>query len=469
MLCDVCVQSIVAETDRVYCFGGCNKILHVRCSDLTRAGANALKDNVGLKYMCFDCRKAQICLNKLQQKCSELVEKFDARNCKFNDLTSNVESGIKTQLQAFENSISRIESTIHHQLLNSNSFLSAANINCISDEDQEKESYAAVCRNNINTKRKKSTSEKPTDSNSAQTQHEIGGTLRSGKRRLPVPRIVVQSDAASCASTSHSNPPISPLVKTKRIERFEKTVLLRPKCSQQYEVTKSDMCDKLDPIAFAVKEVHFRDSGEVTIQCDSKEHASKLVSAATDALSDKYTVEVMKPLNPRVKLIGLTSKFDESVLIQKIKTQNNLPSTFKAWLIRIAEPQNKNLNKFNVVLELDAPSFDAIMKLQRVYIGWERCRVVENINVKRCYNCSEYGHLASSCEKPVCCPRCAECHEISECVSDFVKCVNCDKMNSLRTAKSDHLADIHHSSWSQKCPIYIKRFNKARQNIDYSI
>ncbi|XP_029721833.1 uncharacterized protein LOC115263045 [Aedes albopictus] len=466
VLCDVCVQSIVADGDRVYCFGGCKKILHIRCSELTKAGANALRDNVGLKYMCFDCRKTQICLNKLQEACSEMTEKLNSLSTQFTDLASNVERSITTQLKAHENSISARLDSISNQLQNINSATNP--VTAAYSTTGVVESYADVCRNDNINQRKTSSSEKSSSQAATQPTDRV---LRSGRRRLavPSPSINATLDPSQSTPTSSISQPKSPTIKTKRIERIQKTVLLRPKSNQQNATTKADLCDKLDPTAYAVKEVHFRDSGEVTIQCESKEHASQLVSAVNDALSEKYTVEVMKPLHPRVKLVGLTDHMDGDDLIRKLKTQNNLPQTFVARCIRMTEIQKQNISRFNAVLELDASSYEAIMKLQRVYIGWERYRVVEDLNVKRCYKCSEYGHLASACSKPVCCPRCAEGHEISECVSDFVKCVNCEKMNSLRTSESDRLADVDHSSWSQKCPIYIRRLKKARQNIDYSI
>lgn len=75
--CSACTQIITTESDRVYCFGGCEQILHIRCSELRQSDSNALRNNVALKYMCFACRKKQVCLNDLQAKCTELLERIN--------------------------------------------------------------------------------------------------------------------------------------------------------------------------------------------------------------------------------------------------------------------------------------------------------------------------------------------------------------------------------------------------------
>ncbi|XP_053698676.1 uncharacterized protein LOC128745627 [Sabethes cyaneus] len=122
----------------------------------------------------------------------------------------------------------------------------------------------------------------------------------------------------------------------------------------------------------------------------------------------------------------------------------------------------------SVILETDPCTFDMLMKMKRVLIGWELCKVVEAITAFRCFNCSEYGHKASACSKPHCCPKCAGPHDAKECSADFVKCVNCDQLNKRRNAPDDNLVDICHAAWSIDCPLNMKNLKRARQRIDYS-
>ena len=75
--CTVCAQNIADETDRVYCFGGCEQIQHVRCSGLSPAGANAMRDNSALRFLCARCIENQTALNDIRSLCVQLATKFD--------------------------------------------------------------------------------------------------------------------------------------------------------------------------------------------------------------------------------------------------------------------------------------------------------------------------------------------------------------------------------------------------------
>lgn len=138
-------------------------------------------------------------------------------------------------------------------------------------------------------------------------------------------------------------------------------------------------------------------------------------------------------------------------------------------MVRIQKSVNRKQGTANVLIEVDARSFDCLMKLQRVNVGWNRCWVKEDINVNRCYNCSAYGHIASACKHPVCCPKCAGGHKANDCEADFEKCVNCDKANGQRKSPYDEILDINHMAWSVDCPLFKKRAYNAKQRIDYSI
>ncbi|XP_053681574.1 uncharacterized protein LOC128732352 [Sabethes cyaneus] len=247
---------------------------------------------------------------------------------------------------------------------------------------------------------------------------------------------------------------------------MEQTVVIRPKTSQRAEVTKLAIRSKLDPTAFSVKAVRCKENGDVDVLCETNDLAQKLVNAAADIMSENYEISIRKPLKPRIKIIGICGELTADEIVLKLKQQNNLPLSSNISVIRIRKNENWTYNPLVTVLETDAQTFETLINLQSVNVGWDRCRVVEEVNVLRCFKCSKYGHKASSCNNPFCCPKCAGDHEAKDCASSFV---NCELTNKKRNLPKDKEVCIDHSVWSVNCPVYQNRLKNARQMVNYSI
>lgn len=161
-------------------------------------------------------------------------------------------------------------------------------------------------------------------------------------------------------------------------------------------------------------------------------------------------------------MYGFSENHSSEEIIEKITKQNVLPDTANLSIIRLLK---KDQRVTGALLETDALTFEYLIQRQRVNIGWDRCRIVEDVNVLRCFNCSEYGHKAASCKNSVCCPKCSGKHKAVECSADFEKCINCEHANNQ---KSDILLDTNHSAWNECCQILQRRIKNARKMIDYS-
>lgn len=460
--CNVCAKNIAAESDRIYCFGGCEQILHSRCADLSVAAATAVRENSSLVYMCFGCKKKQTTLNDIQKQCSQLDAKID----NMHELVNKHESML-TGLKSAD--LKKIESTLLPNILsaiknalNNNSSSSNASLMSRSSKPGENNlaiaSYADVMNSAVNP----SVDEKrpSVDHTTTVITPDDGGVLRSGKRRIVLPRSTI-------AASNISQPPFTPKRKSNEIARIEQTVLLKPKKTQSAEKTKNDICAKLDPVAFGVIDVRLRELGEVAVRCGTKDLAAKFVNSATAGLSGKYTIAVQKPLKPRIKIIGFAD-ISEKVLIEKLKKQNNLLDPLDLKVIRVIKNEKQKTNQMSAILETDSFGFDTLMKLKHIYLGWERCRLVDATDALRCYNCSTFGHKAVDCTKPACCPKCAGEHKIDDCEVGYQKCINCNLENAKRNPDHDELLNIAHSAWSYDCPILQKHLAKAKQKIDFS-
>jgi hypothetical protein len=81
------------------------------------------------------------------------------------------------------------------------------------------------------------------------------------------------------------------------------------------------------------------------------------------------------------------------------------------------------------LIEVDEQTYESLLSVGRIYIGWDSCRVYQHIDILRCFKCNHFGHMAIKCEGAVCCADCAENHETKDCDSG-VKNVNALKRPS---------------------------------------
>lgn len=465
VLCGACALKITTESDRIYCFGGCDQILHAKCSDLTSGGVIALKECVSLRYVCFSCRKKEICLNDVSNKCTDILSDVSTVKVTQANFAAILEDSLIKQRELLENAIAdRV--LVNMTNLLQNKVLITEDGNSVREKNINR-SYADVVISENSSGPKE------------------GGLLRSGKRRLlnNGSTNTKQNDSNHELTASDATTPVIPLAKrkismkpksptapktpakTKAVSKLEQTVIIKPKVPQHGDVTKTAIREKLDPVQFCVKDVFFKPNGDALIQCSSNSLAMNLLKSAQSQLSDKYEVEILKPLKPRLKIVGFSVSMKQEELIYKLRKQNGIPTSAELKLIHLTDEKH---TRKSAIIETDAKTFALLMDLKRVHLGWERCVVFESINVLRCFNCSEYGHTATNCSKPACCPKCAEYHEVNECTSDYEKCVNCTIVNKEKNLPADFQVDVCHSSWSSECPVYQKRMKKFRQRIDYS-
>lgn len=116
VICTVCAQNITAENDRIYCFGGCEQILHIRCAEISSAAANAMRSNNALKYLCFDCRKKQTSLNDIRLLCTQLVSRLDDVYDRVNKYDATLKSMLDAHSKSIESAIiSRVLSEFNNK------------------------------------------------------------------------------------------------------------------------------------------------------------------------------------------------------------------------------------------------------------------------------------------------------------------------------------------------------------------
>ena len=103
------------------------------------------------------------------------------------------------------------------------------------------------------------------------------------------------------------------------------------------------------------------------------------------------------------------------------------------------------------------------MRKRRIKHNFEIYKVVDNIYVKRCYNCFGFNHNASDCKNAMACPRCAGNHKSDQCQSQFKRCVNCMKVNENLNLS----LDTNHESWDKRCHVYKNKLEKSKNIFGY--
>lgn len=275
--CSVCSTAIDSESDRIYCFGGCDQILHIRCSELNNSGANAVRNNASLKYMCFGCRKQQTCINDITKKCSEIIERVNAVNdlvLKHDAALDRLQTDLSQRITKHGAALNLTENDLPHRtadyllprLLAALGASYTTNTKNVATNDNNATcSYAAVARGSETVKQ--GLNDVVPLSGSNENAPEEGGFLRSGRRRLRGG--LVNTEAKNSLNNEPSSKQIAPQ-KSTAVTKFEETVSFKPRKTQNIDITKSDIRAKIDPAPFCIKSVQYRENGEVNVRCDSK-------------------------------------------------------------------------------------------------------------------------------------------------------------------------------------------------------
>lgn len=471
--CVECDEKIARGSESVNCAGECKKSWHISCAGLTKSGVHAMSENSVLLYVCFNCRKnmhgknqskttresetaenvmrvSDECVKRMEAACKQVVcEEFTVMTKKIMDIVENKISEI------IQREISHINNNFQSELKEIRENLCTPIHN----------NWAQVVRSGTICKQNRD----QTPIISKRVSEDVGGILRSGKRR----RIGKHNDELNGETIQ-----ITQQIPDIRVEEAEQhkskiieTIIFKPKIVQSVDKTKNDIRHSLNAVTSGVKSVRYSElTGEAFIKCVTKQKSIEFLANAQKVLGDKYLIEMREPNKPRIRVVGF-EKDDEdndgNIFINNLIAQNGIHDKAEIKIVKTFENGKWKNSSMVAILEVDAVTFETIMKKKRVNIGWDRCKVFEEISVLRCYKCWSYGHKIAECKDQVCCPRCAEHHEIKECEVSYEKCINCEKFNRKMNLGADKQLDVCHAAWSYECEIFKKKQINAKRFIDY--
>ena len=185
-----------------------------------------------------------------------------------------------------------------------------------------------------------------------------------------------------------------------------------------------------------------------------------------EALKSKgLVIEAPRKRCPKIMIYDVDADRDEQEVIDDILTQNvedlvprdDFLKEFKC----VHKYKNRNINdtRMNWVVECSSRVRNVLRRRDRLFVGWQSCRVKDYNPVVRCYKCLLYGHISKYCRGKQMCSHCTGEHNVKDCnkKDQQATCINC-KLNKK---------DYQHSTGSKGCTEYDRACRIALEKVDY--
>lgn len=251
------------------------------------------------------------------------------------------------------------------------------------------------------------------------------------------------------------------------------SVVIKPKDSKQTNAaTKIDLLHHVNPVKsdLAISRVRHIGGGGVVISCPTSEAAARLSEEAGRKLSDKYTVRESKPFCPRIRVVGVTENLEADTFLSYMRKQNQHVfsgvqddglKVISVDIVKSREQQKTTRPKiYQAVIETNVAVFNKILSAGKLFIGYDCCVVYDAIEITRCFNCCAYHHVAKNCRSRKVCPRCSGEHEVRDCTSDALKCINCFNAHKVSSG-----IQFNHAAWDRNCMVYQRKLKSFRDDV----
>lgn len=246
-------------------------------------------------------------------------------------------------------------------------------------------------------------------------------------------------------------------------------IIIKPTdANQTSNETKKEIKSNINPsnIKAAIKSINDIKHGGIIIKTDTEESNKKLILEINKKFKDKYTAYATKKYKPKIKIVGLPNNYTKEELIRDLCNQNSfINETDEIDITYTIQTKKKT---WIIFAEVSGDVFHRLMDKRYVNVGWDSYPVFEDIYIKQCTKCQQYGHKREKCtmQQPTC-KYCGEQHSGNECNVDGknYKCANCEHANDKynRTYNSNHATD------GDKCEIRQSKIDRYRGNINYSV
>lgn len=224
------------------------------------------------------------------------------------------------------------------------------------------------------------------------------------------------------------------------------SVLVTPK-----EGTAMDVKQDLRQIAKEVvdfpqlSDVVMTKTGQLVLKVKSKVDSERLVKTMAP-LGDKVRISSPRRRRSRILLLSLDKDIDQDRILRSVRGLLVDAGLDGDRELEVVRKVNTRAGQVNWILDVDREAFTCMIDRKRICIDLERYRIVEYLQIVRCFKCQAYGHMVSRCSGTLTCRKCSGSHHITDCVSAVESCANCQKQ--------DDSHDSAHSADSPDCPCF---------------
>lgn len=237
-------------------------------------------------------------------------------------------------------------------------------------------------------------------------------------------------------------------------------VMVRPKQNQNSSDTIKALNRKCNPNDLNLNNVTKTKNGLVIIECTSNEQQNVIKSRIENAIGDDYEVSSKLPLQPKIKIFGITEAMQTSELEALLKRQNDFIAQGDIQVLKVIKDW-KNEELYNAIVQVDKSSFKRLMNKKKVLVFWDSCVIKEHYSIVRCHHCN---HLKGECRNKKACGYCGKEHDSNQCDEEAVSCINCAVANEKYALN----LNINHNVWSKKCEILKRKLERVSKRTEYN-
>ena len=180
---------------------------------------------------------------------------------------------------------------------------------------------------------------------------------------------------------------------------------------------------KIAPLTNQLQKINKLGKDKIQLTFNNYIHANEFVEKAKSKLAEWYTYIPDYKVHRRIVVYDIPKELSIDDIKQGIDEHESNPEVLEIERLMKYNKENGNLTPTNAIkLAIKGDSLP-----QSITIWYVKCKAVPiKKNIKKCYNCLRYGHIASQCRGQKRCTNCSETedHGSEECKA-AIKCYNC--------------------------------------------